>query len=52
MKIEIRFTLVDDENWFLAYLYALTSINKRLKKKERIALSEMPLDHHETLKEK
>ena len=30
MKIEIRFTLVDNENWLLANLYALTSIHKRL----------------------
>ena len=29
MKIEIRFTLVDNENWLLANLYALTSINKK-----------------------
>ena len=28
MKIEIRFTLVDNENWLLANLYALTSIKK------------------------
>ena len=33
MKIEIRFTLVHNENWLLANVYALTSINKRLKKK-------------------
>ena len=33
MKIEIRFTLVDNENWLLANLYALTSINKKTFKK-------------------
>ena len=33
MNIEIRFTLVDNEKLLLANLYALTSINKRLKKK-------------------
>ena len=35
MKIEIRFTLVDNENWLLANLYAPTSINKRLKKTKK-----------------
>ena len=32
MKIEIRYTVVDNENWLLANLYVLTSINKDLKK--------------------
>ena len=31
MKIEIRFTLVDNENWLLANLYGLTSIKKNKK---------------------
>ena len=30
MKIEIRYTLVDNENWLPANLYVLTSINKGL----------------------
>ena len=32
IKIEIQYTLVDNENWLPANLYVLTSINKRLKK--------------------
>ena len=38
MEIEIRFTLVDNENWHLANLYVLTSINERLEKKKDLAL--------------
>ena len=30
MKIERQFTLVNNENWLLANLFVLTSINKRL----------------------
>ena len=40
MKIEIQFILVDNENWLLANLYALTSINKRLLKKIAFSLSQ------------
>ena len=34
MKIEIQFTLVDNEKWLLANLYALTNMNKRLEKND------------------
>ena len=35
MKTEIQFTLVENENWLLANLYVLTSINKRLIKYDK-----------------
>ena len=38
MKIEIRFTRVDNKSWLLANLYVLTSINKRLNKNNVIII--------------